>query len=73
MAVDDKKVKVYEAILNMIFKALFGLGSLIAFFIVLYYWIHSTNRFDLVKYGSMEVFFAGTFYLPFKHYFKIGK
>lgn len=69
MAIDNRKIKGYEAILNMIFKSLFGVGSLIAFFIVLYYWINSTTQFDLIKFGSMEAFFAFTFYLPFRHYF----
>jgi hypothetical protein len=69
MAIDNRKIKGYEAILNMCFKALFGVGSFIAFFIVLYFWINSKTNFDLIKFGSMEVFFAATFYLPFRHYF----
>lgn len=65
------KIKLYEAIVNMLWKSTFSLATLIAFFLVLYKLIHAETYLDAFKYTPTQLFLTKILYLAFKHYFPI--
>lgn len=66
---DERKVKLWGEVIGIIWKSIFSIAILIAFFIVLSYFIKAQTTFDAAKYGAIEAFLCGTVYLAFKHYF----
>jgi len=70
---NKNRIEFYEAIFNMVWKGVFSLSVLIAFFLVLYQLIKSETYLETAKYTSIELFLTGTVYLAFKHYFPIKK
>lgn len=71
---DEKKVRVYEVILNMFWKSAFSGVSLWALIYVLIKYCEATTEFDTYKYGAIEAILVSTVFLAYRHYFpKKGK
>jgi hypothetical protein len=69
MGIDEKKAKIYDVIGNLIMKFLFAISALIAFFIILSFYISSKTQFDAVKYGAIETLLGGSVFVAFRHFF----
>ena len=65
----NKDVRLLAAFVRLVWQSVFSAAVLIAFFVVLYYLINASSTFEVLKYGSIQVFLAGTVYLVFKFYF----
>jgi hypothetical protein len=69
MALNEKKVQVYNAITNMICKLLITLVLIGAFIYVLVYLVQAKDPTDIWKLGAIEAALAGSFYVVVKHHF----
>lgn len=69
----ESRVKIWWEVFTMVWKSIFSGAILIAFFIVLHFFIYSSTIFETAKYGALELFLMSTVYVGFKHYFPLNK
>ena len=67
--ITKEKMEVYEIAFAMFIKFILVLAGLVAFFIVLVFFIISKDNGTKIIYGCLDTMLVGTIYVVYRHYF----
>lgn len=67
--ITKEKAEVYEIIFAMFIKFLLVTGGLVAFFIVLWHLINTTDNQARITFSFLELLLVGSIYKVYRHYF----